>query len=683
VSQAELFLVKIKKGGKQMKKILRLATLFVVCLMLFSISTNNLQADGPAPVGVPAEGSDALPSDVTVALEGAFTTGNDVLPSDVTVAPEGASTEGNDVLPSDVTVAPVGVPTKGNDALPRELEAPSQLSVEVPQSEPSASDGESSTSAELDAMAGSVTVSSVWTTDGNSNSKSTFNCGDSIRYYGDIYNNTGSSKTAYFSWSVTGPCGSIASWSGNLTTGAGTYRWYLSGSIPSNACAGTYTYKLSVTYGGSTSSKSTNFTVNCGGGSVTVSSVWTTDGNGNSKSTFNCGDSIRYYGDIYNNTGSSKTAYFSWSVTGPCGSIASWSGNLTTGAGTYRWYLSGSIPSNACAGTYTYKLSVTYGGSTSSKSTTFTVNCGGGSVTVSSVWTTDGSGNSKSTFNCGDSIRYYGDIYNNTGSSQTAYFSWSVTGPCGSIASWSGNLTTGSGTYRWYLSGSIPSNACAGTYTYKLSVTYGGSTSSKSTTFTGGGWKLPFEGPWIWSGGPHVYKEDKASCNNMVAGDPSGIDFATDRERAVLAVDSGTVVGAGSKLDGFNGYGVQIQHGQYVIGYMHLKGDITWTSGQTVQQGTQIGTTWSEENYHVHLELKQSGQRVSWDGKVIDGYTVHVIRRATNTSQIWNYEGTMTKGTTWTDENRTTCGNWGNGIWTLANEIVYHWGSITSSNQKR
>jgi hypothetical protein len=345
--------------------------------------------------------------------------------------------------------------------------------------------------------------------------------------------------------------------------------------------------------------------------------------------------------------------------------------------------LSGSIPSNACAGTYTYKLSVTYGGSTSSKSTTFTVNCGGGSVTVSSVWTTDGSGNSKSTFNCGDSIRYYGDIYNNTGSSQTAYFSWSVTGPCGSIASWSGNLTTGSGTYRWYLSGSIPSNACAGTYTYKLSVTYGGSTSSKSTTFTGGGWKLPFEGPWIWSGGPHVYKEDKASCNNMVAGDPSGIDFATDRERAVLAVDSGTVVGAGSKLDGFNGYGVQIQHGQYVIGYMHLKGDITWTSGQTVQQGTQIGTTWSEENYHVHLELKQSGQRVSWDGKVIDGYTVHVIRRATNTSQIWNYEGTMTKGTTWTDENRTTCGNWGNGIWTLANEIVYHWGSITSSNQKR
>jgi N-acetylmuramoyl-L-alanine amidase len=113
-----------------------------------------------------------------------------------------------------------------------------------------------------------------------------------------------------------------------------------------------------------------------GGGGVTVTSVWTTDGSGNNKTTFNCGDSIRYYGNVYNNTGSSKTAYFNWSVTGPCGSIASWSGNLTTGTGNQSWYLPATIPSNACAGTYTYKLSVTYSGSTSSKSTTFTVNCG-------------------------------------------------------------------------------------------------------------------------------------------------------------------------------------------------------------------------------------------------------------------------------------------------------------------
>jgi exopolysaccharide biosynthesis protein len=117
-----------------------------------------------------------------------------------------------------------------------------------------------------------------------------------------------------------------------------------------------------------------------GGGGVTVTSVWTTDGSGNNKTTFNCGDSIRYYGNIYNNTGSSKTAYFSWTVTGPCGSIASWSGNLTTGTGNQWWWLPTSIPSNACAGTYTYKLSVTYGGSTTSKSITFTVNCSGGSV---------------------------------------------------------------------------------------------------------------------------------------------------------------------------------------------------------------------------------------------------------------------------------------------------------------
>ena len=64
-------------------------------------------------------------------------------------------------------------------------------------------------------------------------------------------------------------------------------------------------------------------------------------------------------------------------MNGPCGSIASWSGNLETGLGTWWWHLPGSIPSNACAGTYTYTLSVTYGGQTSSKSRTFTVQSSG------------------------------------------------------------------------------------------------------------------------------------------------------------------------------------------------------------------------------------------------------------------------------------------------------------------
>jgi len=105
-------------------------------------------------------------------------------------------------------------------------------------------------------------------------------------------------------------------------------------------------------------------------------------------------------------------------------------------------------------------------------------------VSVTSVWTADGDGNAKSTFNPGDSIRYYGNVYNSTGGTVTAYFQWSVNGSCGSITSWSGNLSTSSGNVWWYLPVNIPSNACAGTYTYQLSVTYGGQTSSQSTIFT-------------------------------------------------------------------------------------------------------------------------------------------------------------------------------------------------------
>ena len=499
-----------------MNKLLRLATLFGLCLMLVFSSISTIQADDPTPVGTPAEGNDALSSGVDAA-------GNDMLSISVVAAPEGALAEGNDALAGSVDAAPEGAPAEGNDTLSSGVDAagndmlsnsivaapeghaspelgPSiQLSVGAPYGEPSTSDSESSAPAELGTMYGSVSVTSVWTTGGSGGDwKSTFSPGDSIRYYGAVYNSTGGKATAYFRWSVDGPCGSIASWSGNLETGSGTWWWNLPGSIPSNACAGTYTYKLSVTYGGQTSSKSRTFTVS--GGNVSVTSVWTTGGSGGDwKSTFSPGDSIRYYGAVYNSTGGKATAYFRWSVDGPCGSIASWSGNLETGSGTWWWNLPGSIPSNACAGTYTYKLSVTYGGQTSSKSRTFTVS--GGNVSVTSVWTTGGSGGDwKSTFSPGDSIRYYGAVYNSTGGKATAYFRWSVDGPCGSIASWSGNLETGSGTWWWNLPGSIPSNACAGTYTYKLSVTYGGQTSSKSRTFTVSGGNVSVTSVWTTGG---------------------------------------------------------------------------------------------------------------------------------------------------------------------------------------
>lgn len=102
---------------------------------------------------------------------------------------------------------------------------------------------------------------------------------------------------------------------------------------------------------------------------------------------------------------------------------------------------------------------------------------------VSSVWTTDGMGNSKTAFDPFDSIIWKDNISNTTGSPQTAWFVWSLNGPYGAHILYSGSLWTGSGTYTWGLSGKIPSD-CGGLYMFTLRVTFNGYTFSKSTTYS-------------------------------------------------------------------------------------------------------------------------------------------------------------------------------------------------------
>ncbi len=131
-----------------MNKLLRLVTLFGICLMLVFVSINNIQADDPAPVGTPAEGNDTLSSSIDAAPEGAPAEGNDTLSSSIDAAPEGAPAEGNDALPGSVDAAPEGAPAEGNDALSSdiaeplgecassELETTIELSVGVPHGEP-------------------------------------------------------------------------------------------------------------------------------------------------------------------------------------------------------------------------------------------------------------------------------------------------------------------------------------------------------------------------------------------------------------------------------------------------------------------------------------------------------------------------------------------------------------------
>jgi murein DD-endopeptidase MepM/ murein hydrolase activator NlpD len=88
------------------------------------------------------------------------------------------------------------------------------------------------------------------------------------------------------------------------------------------------------------------------------------------------------------------------------------------------------------------------------------------------------------------------------------------------------------------------------------------------------------------------------------------IDIANQAAPAILAADSGTVVGAGW-LDGY-GYGnrVIIDHGNgYRTLYAHLS-KIYVTTGQTVNRGDaigQMGSTGRSTGVHLHFEVLKNG----------------------------------------------------------------------------
>ncbi len=107
-----------------------------------------------------------------------------------------------------------------------------------------------------------------------------------------------------------------------------------------------------------------------------------------------------------------------------------------------------------------------------------------GTVSVTFVWTEDGQGNKKSTFNPGDNITYVGVISNTFEITQTAALSWSVVGPCGSVLTYPENVSVGPVVTTKKIASSIYGNACPRVYTFQLSVTHNSVTSSKSTTFT-------------------------------------------------------------------------------------------------------------------------------------------------------------------------------------------------------
>ncbi len=149
-------------------------------------------------------------------------------------------------------------------------------------------------------------------------------------------------------------------------------------------------------------------------------------------------------------------------------------------------------------------------------------------MTVTSARTGDGSSNTKTSFNGGETIRYLGVVTNTTGATRNAAFRWSLSGPCGSTTLWSGNLDTSAGAVEWYLQGSTPSN-CPGNYTYTLSVTYNGQTTSRSATFSIAGSDSGSGIDYHTRSGVHVFKIDmqnsKLSFEMVMAGDKTSVNY--------------------------------------------------------------------------------------------------------------------------------------------------------------
>ncbi len=122
-------------------------------------------------------------------------------------------------------------------------------------------------------------------------------------------------------------------------------------------------------------------------GSVSMSSVRTTDRSNNTKTSFSAGENMRYGAYVANSTGATRTVNTVWSLATPCGSSTLYSGNVNTGAGTQYWTLDGTAASN-CPGSYTFTVRVTYNGQTTSKSSTFSVSGGGSSGIPGITYTT-------------------------------------------------------------------------------------------------------------------------------------------------------------------------------------------------------------------------------------------------------------------------------------------------------
>ncbi len=130
------------------------------------------------------------------------------------------------------------------------------------------------------------------------------------------------------------------------------------------------------------------------------------------------------------------------------------------------------------------RITVYYDNPTPTPTPTITPTATPSGVMVRSAWTADDTGETKSTFNPGETVRYYGELYNGTGITQTVSNQWQAWGACGWILNQATNESVRPTTNQWYIAAPLPTGNCGGVYTYTLGVTYNSITSTQLVTFS-------------------------------------------------------------------------------------------------------------------------------------------------------------------------------------------------------
>jgi hypothetical protein len=103
-----------------------------------------------------------------------------------------------------------------------------------------------------------------------------------------------------------------------------------------------------------------------------LSSAWTADSNGNPKTTFVPGETIRFYTTGFNISGDSAAASFTWMQEGPCGSKTMSIETVNISEEGWTRYKTSTVPD--CIGIYTFTLYISYEGQVASYTTPYVVN---------------------------------------------------------------------------------------------------------------------------------------------------------------------------------------------------------------------------------------------------------------------------------------------------------------------